>query len=72
MKEERKTKAELFTELAAWRERVEELEALAMRGRRAEAEQQRHVRTLQGLSEMSKAMSVAADVKELFDSAAVI
>ncbi len=72
MKDERKTKAELATELAAWRERVEELEVLAMRGRWAEAEQQRHVRTLQGLSEMSKAMSVAADVKELFDSAAVI
>jgi PAS domain S-box-containing protein/putative nucleotidyltransferase with HDIG domain len=72
MNDERKTKAELVTELTAWRKRVEELEALATRGRRAEAEQQRHVRTLAGLSEMSKAISAAGDVKELFDSAAVI
>ncbi|MEE8640342.1 MAG: PAS domain S-box protein, partial [bacterium] len=72
MKDERKTKAELVMELAAWRERVEELEALATRGKRAEAEQQRHVKTLAGLSEMSKAMSAAGDVKKLFDSAAVI
>ena len=32
MKDERKTKAELATELAAWRERVEELEVLLCEG----------------------------------------
>ncbi len=72
MTDERKTKAELIEELAAWRKRVGELEELAKNGKRAETEQQRHVRTLEGLNEMSKAMSAAADVKELFDSAAVI
>lgn len=72
MKDGSKTKAELVTELAAWRKRAEELDARTKHGERAEAEQERHVRTLEGLSAMSKAMSAAADVKELFDSAAVI
>lgn len=72
MTDERKTKAELIEELAAWRKRAGELEALAEHGKWAEGESQRHVRTLEGLNELSKAMSAAADVKELFDSAAVI
>ncbi len=72
MKDERKTKAELITELAVWRERVEELDAPAPRGGPAEAELQRHIRAFEGLREISKALDGAADTKELFDSAAVL
>jgi transcriptional regulator with GAF, ATPase, and Fis domain len=70
MKDERKTKAELIEELAAWRKRAEELEAQAHRGKWADGEQKRHAKTLEALKEMSKALNAASDLKELLDSAA--
>jgi PAS domain S-box-containing protein/putative nucleotidyltransferase with HDIG domain len=70
MKDERKTKAELLEELAAWRRRAEELEAQAHRGKWADGEQRRHAKTLEALKEMSKAMNAASDLEELLDSAA--
>ncbi len=70
MKDERKTKAELIEELAAWRRRAEELEAQASRGKWADGEQRRHAKTLEALKEMSKAMNAAPDLEGLLDSAA--
>jgi len=72
MKDERKTKAELIYELTASRKRVGELESLARHGEWAETELERHIKTLEGLAEISKAMNTAPDEKELFDSAAVL
>jgi PAS domain S-box-containing protein/putative nucleotidyltransferase with HDIG domain len=70
MNDERKTKAQLIEELAAWRKRAQELEAQIHRGKWADGEQKRHAKTLEALKEMSKAMSAASDLRELLDSAA--
>ncbi len=72
MKDEPKTKTELAEELAASRKRMEELEVRATQGKWAEAELKRHIKTLEGLNEISKAINAAADLSDLFDAAAVL